>query len=87
MALAPYSPILLGVNKDAVKEPKHCLSASLNDIFFMDDTKFCHFKISKNQLKMVKTSKKSMFFNKNKSFLEEKLTKSEKAKSLFFNSF
>ena len=62
MALAPYSPILLGVNNEAVKEPKLCSIDFKKEIWVIIEVNFCHFKISKNQLKMVKRSKKEMFF-------------------------
>ena len=65
MAFAPYSPILFGVNKDAVKEHKLCSSAILKVTFLVTDTNFCHFKISKNQLKELKNNKKTMVFNEN----------------------
>jgi len=49
--LAPYSPILFGVNKEAVSELKLCLADSKNDIFRQKEASVSHFNISKNQFK------------------------------------
>src|SRR5690606_8443473 len=72
-ALAPYSPILFGVNNEAVKEPKLCAKASLKVIFDILDAKIFHFKISKKQFKMLKNDKKRMILDEKTSFLISKL--------------
>ena len=45
IAFAPYSPIRFGVNNDAVKAPKLCSKAFLNEIGSITLTKVCHFKV------------------------------------------
>jgi len=56
-------------------------------IFLIDETNVCHFKISKNQLKMDKISNKTMFFNENTPFSVDKLEKTENDKLLLFVNF
>lgn len=67
-AFAPYSPILFGVIKDAVKDAKLCFAASEKEIFCACWTNNCHFLISEIQLKKVKINKKSIFFDEKTSF-------------------
>lgn len=80
MALAPYSPILLGVNKEAVKAPKLCSIDFKKEILDTTEVNFCHLKNSNNQLKMVKKSKKEMIFNEKTLFLVKIDLKSLKLK-------
>lgn len=64
-----------GVNNEAVNEPKLCFNAVLKGIVFIELTNVCHFKISKNQLKALKKTKKMRVFNEKVSFLVKKRTK------------
>ena len=68
-AFAPYSPILLGVIKEAVSEAKLWIAASLKLVFLQNEASFCHFKISKNQLKNDKKLIKRIFFVEKTLFL------------------
>ena len=52
-AFPAYSPIPFGVKSPAVNAPRTCLVASPKEILWINSTKFCHFKISKNRFKTL----------------------------------
>ena len=59
-AFPAYSPTPFGVKSPAVNAPRTCLVASPNAILWMNWTKFCHFKISKNRFKTLNTKIKAI---------------------------
>jgi hypothetical protein len=59
----------LGVIRDAVKEAKLWIAALLKVVFLQKEANFCHFKISKNQLKNDKKQIKMTVFIEKTPFL------------------
>ena len=56
----PYSPMPFGVKIPAVSAAKTCFEAVVTEIFENDETRFCHFSISKKRLKNDSESKNSI---------------------------
>src|SRR6218665_46118 len=56
-AFPAYSPMPFGVKIEAVNAASTCFVASPIDIGRMDETKFCHFKISKKRFKTLNDNK------------------------------
>ncbi len=56
-AFPAYSPRPFGVKIPAVKAPRTCLVDSPSEIGLMNETKFCHFRISRKRLTKLNESK------------------------------
>ena len=79
-AFPAYSPTPFGVKRPAVSAPRTCLVASPNVILWINCTKFCHFKISKNRFKTLNSKIKAIppmdwfFWNKTMNFCQSSLS-------------
>ena len=79
-AFPAYSPTPFGVKSPAVSAPSTCFVASLKDILWINSTKFCHFKISKNRFKTLNNKINAIppmdwfFWNKTMNFCQSSLS-------------